>query len=77
MTNIDNPTARAGHAVRRPLCATCFRQPREYGSARCADCGPGRIVTPRPAPPLRALSPVDHAAELLGGASDDAEGLDR
>lgn len=50
----------------RPLCSTCFREPREPRSARCADCGPGRIMTP----PLRASSPMDHAAELLGGAQE-------
>jgi hypothetical protein len=51
----------------RPLCVTCFRQPREPGSARCSDCGPGRIRPVRPpARPTRPLTPMDHAAELLG-----------
>ena len=65
MTNTDNPT---DHAVRRPLCATCFRQPREDGSARCTDCGPGRILTPRP-----RRTPLDRAAELLGVALDGTD----
>lgn len=57
--------------VSKPLCCTCFRQQREPGSARCLGCGPGRIQTPRPGPPL-VLSPLDRAAEQLG----DAEELD-
>lgn len=44
----------------RPLCAVCFSQPREPGTARCADCGPGRI---RPATPARPMSPLALAAE--------------
>jgi hypothetical protein len=34
--------------VRRPLCAVCFREPREANSARCHGCGPGRLGTYRP-----------------------------
>lgn len=34
--------------VLRPLCAVCFRNPRAEGSARCTDCGPGRIETSKP-----------------------------
>ena len=30
--------------VSRPMCAVCFREPRELNSARCWDCGPGRIA---------------------------------
>jgi len=32
----------------RPNCAVCGRNPRAEGSARCVDCGPGRIATSGP-----------------------------
>jgi hypothetical protein len=35
-------------AVMRPRCAVCHRHPREPLSARCRNCGPGRIKTPKP-----------------------------
>ena len=37
----------------RPLCCVCHRNPREPDSARCADCGPGKIfgLLPRPSRP--------------------------
>lgn len=39
----------------RPLCAVCHRNPREPDSARCYDCGPGRLAPtphrPRPTAP--------------------------
>lgn len=47
--------------ARRPLCATCFTNPREAGSARCHDCGPGRIQPPRP-----RLRSTERAALALG-----------
>ena len=42
MTTDSSPAT--GPAVRRPNCSTCFLRPREHGSARCDDCGPGRIA---------------------------------
>lgn len=33
----------------RPLCSTCFRNPRSPGSNRCPGCGPERLQTPKPA----------------------------
>lgn len=33
--------------IARPLCSVCFRQPRAHQSARCADCGPGRLASSR------------------------------
>lgn len=49
--------------VSRPLCAVCFRNPREEGTARCADCGPGRLESNKRPRPTR----LDRATELLGG----------
>lgn len=50
-------------AMRRPLCCVCHGEPRADGSARCWGCGPGRVRAERPKPPI---TPLDHAAELLG-----------
>lgn len=47
--------------VQRPLCAVCFREPREPNSARCRDCGPGRI-SPSIRPPMSRL---ERAAQQL------------
>ena len=52
--------------VLRPLCVVCHHRPREDGSARCHDCGPGRINAPAARPRPALLRPLDHAAELLG-----------
>lgn len=47
--------------VLRPQCSTCFAAPRELNSARCYDCGPGRIYTPS-----KPRSALDRAAAELG-----------
>lgn len=49
--------------VSKPLCCTCYTRRRAERSARCEDCGPGRIQTPRPGPPL-VLSPLDRAVDI-------------
>jgi DNA-directed RNA polymerase subunit RPC12/RpoP len=46
--------------ILKPLCATCHAQAREPSSARCADCGPGRIVATRP-----RLRSAERAARAL------------
>ena len=46
MTAPRRPRSRAEHLLlvkMLPMCVVCHRQPREAGSARCWDCGPGRI----------------------------------
>jgi hypothetical protein len=56
--------------VSRPLCAVCFTNPRESASARCHDCGPGRIQTPSKPP-----SALDRAAQELGEELQTDTGL--
>ena len=51
----------------RPNCAVCHALPREPGSARCADCGVGRI---QPAPRHRYRS-LERAARALGDADHE------
>ena len=55
--------------VARPLCSCCFKRHREPGTAKCADCGPGRIYTA--APPRRRPRPTP--AERLGSDQADIE----
>lgn len=50
----------------RPNCAVCHANPRAEGSARCEDCGPGRIQPPRP-----RLRSAERAALALGADPDD------
>ena len=58
--------------VARPLCSVCHRRHREPGSARCCDCGAGRIHGTA-APPRRPRRP--RPAEQLGDTGDtDPEG---
>lgn len=38
-------------SVARPMCAVCHARPREEGTAKCSDCGPGRLATYRPPKP--------------------------
>jgi hypothetical protein len=37
------------------ICSTCLAAPREPGTAKCADCGPGRLFDPHAA--IRQPSP--------------------
>lgn len=53
--------------VLRPMCAVCFREPREPNSGRCWDCGPGRI---KKIPKVR--TPADVAARALGVDEDSS-----
>jgi hypothetical protein len=52
--------------VSKPLCCICFREPRAEGSARCLDCGPGRIRPVGPPSYRRPVSAAQRAAEQLG-----------
>ena len=56
--------------VLRSNCSTCFAAPRELGSARCYDCGPGRIQTPS-----KPRSALDRAAQELGEELQTDTGL--
>ena len=47
------------------LCSVCFRQHREPGSTRCADCDATRKPVPRPQ--RRPLTRLEHAEVMLGG----------
>lgn len=58
--------------VSRPLCAVCHARPRASQSARCEECGPGRIAAPTP-PSRRPRSRLDRAAELLDPAHTTEE----
>ncbi len=62
------------------MCATCLTAPREPGSAKCADCWPGRLFDPRALTPrLDAAPPADHARALVLDADEDGavQGSDR
>lgn len=56
--------------VSRPMCSTCFAAPREPNTARCYECGPGRIQTPS-----RLRSLMDCAAQELGEELQTDTGL--
>lgn len=67
------------HAIARPLCVVCHARPRTDNGVRCADCGPGRVMSAVPPsvakrPPRRPPDPVTRAAAVLG---DDTEAADQ
>ena len=59
--------------VARPLCSVCHRRHREPSSARCNDCGPGRLFSsapprrPRKPTPAQELGDTDETDEAGGG----------
>ena len=48
--------------VSRPLCSVCFREPREPGTSKCNNCGPGRIAPV----PHRPRTKLELAEAALG-----------
>ena len=59
----------------RPPCSVCHRRHREPGSARCCDCGAGRIHGTT-APPRRRPrpTPAEQIGGDTGGTDDDTPG---
>jgi hypothetical protein len=63
--------------VAKPLCAVCHRHPREPMSARCHNCGPGRIKTPKPpaGPPVPPDNRSDRCKQHNRGQHAPQDGV--